>query len=82
MAGWVPFTVLVLLLVFVAVLYNRLLVLRNRIKNAFAQIDVQLTRRHDPIPNLVETVKGYVKHEREKPSSPWWRCSIPSSACH
>jgi LemA protein len=65
MAGWVPVTVIVLLLVFVVVLYNRLIVLRNRIKNAFAQIDVQLTRRHDLIPNLVETVKGYIKHERE-----------------
>jgi LemA protein len=65
MAGWVPITVIVLLLVFVVVLYNRLIVLRNRIKNAFAQIDVQLTRRHDLIPNLVETVKGYIKHERE-----------------
>jgi len=65
MAGWVPLAVIVLLLVFVAVLYNRLVVLRNRVKNAFAQIDVQLTRRHDLIPNLVETAKGYLKHERE-----------------
>ena len=65
MPGWIPFTALVLLLVFVVVLYNRLIVLRNRIKNAFAQIDVQLTRRHDLIPNLVETAKGYIKHERE-----------------
>jgi LemA protein len=54
-----------LLLLFVAVLYNRLVVLRNRYKNAFAQIDVQLKRRHDLIPNLVEIVKGYIKHERE-----------------
>ena len=45
--------------------YNRLITLRNRFKNAFAQIDVQLKRRYDLIPNLVETAKGYLKHERE-----------------
>ncbi len=46
-------------------IYNRLINERNRVKNAFAQIDVQLTRRYDLIPNLVEAVKGYIKHERE-----------------
>jgi LemA protein len=46
-------------------LYNRLVTLRNRFENAFAQIDVQLKRRYDLIPNLVETAKGYLKHERE-----------------
>ena len=46
-------------------IYNRLINQRNRVKNAFAQIDVQLTRRYDLIPNLVEAVKGYMKHERE-----------------
>lgn len=45
--------------------YNRLIALRNRFKNAFAQIDVQLTRRHDLIPNLVEIAKGYMGHERQ-----------------
>jgi len=45
--------------------YNRLINERNRVRNAFAQIDVQLTRRYDLIPNLVEAVKGYMKHERE-----------------
>jgi len=65
MAGWILIGVIVLLIVFVVSLYNRLVTLRNRVKNAFAQIDVQLTRRHDLIPNLVETVKGYIKHERE-----------------
>ena len=45
--------------------YNRLVTLRNRYENAFSQIDVQLRRRHDLIPNLIETVKGYIKHERE-----------------
>ena len=44
--------------------YNRLVAMRNRYKNAFAQIDVQLKRRYDLIPNLVETAKGYIKHER------------------
>ena len=54
-----------LVLVIVAVvLYNRLVVLRNRFRNAFAQIDVQLKRRYDLIPNLVDAVKGYMAHER------------------
>ena len=60
--------VLALVVAFVAWvvgLYNGLVVLRNRFKNAFAQIDVQLRRRYDLIPNLVETAKGYLKHERE-----------------
>lgn len=51
--------------VFAISLYNGLVKKRNRFKNAFAQIDVQLTRRHDLIPNLVEVAKGYMKHERE-----------------
>src|SRR3989339_247161 len=45
--------------------YNNLVILRNRFKNAWSQIDVQLKRRYDLIPNLVETAKGYIKHERE-----------------
>ena len=49
----------------IAGIYNSLVALRNRFKNAFAQIDVQLKRRYDLIPNLVETAKGYMKHERE-----------------
>jgi len=53
-----------LIVVFV-VLYNRLITLRNGYKNAFAQIDVQLKRRHDLIPKLIDAVKGYMKHERE-----------------
>lgn len=51
-------------LLFVIILYNSLILLRNQVKNAFAQIDVQLKRRNDLIPNLVETVKGYMKHEK------------------
>ncbi len=58
--------VLILLVVFFFIgQYNRLVTARNAFKNAFAQIDVQLTRRYDLIPNLVETAKGYIKHERE-----------------
>jgi LemA protein len=56
--------VLLVALVFV-VLYNRLVRLRNRTENAWAQVDVQLQRRHDLIPNLIETVKGYASHERD-----------------
>lgn len=63
--GWIILIVLVGLGLFVVSIYNRLVAGRNRYKNAFAQIDVQLTRRHDLIPNLVETAKGYLKHERE-----------------
>lgn len=55
----------VALVIFVIASYNGLVQLRNRYKNAFAQIDVQLKRRHDLIPNLVETAKGFMKHERE-----------------
>ncbi len=54
----------VIILVFIGY-YNALVRLRNQVKNAFSQIDVQLKRRHDLIPNLVETAKGYMKHERE-----------------
>ena len=57
--------VLALIVVALVVLYNRLITLRNRAENAWAQVDVQLRRRYDLIPNLVETVKGYAAHERE-----------------
>jgi LemA protein len=63
--GWTILIILVGVIVFAISIYNRLVAGRNRFKNAFAQIDVQLTRRHDLIPNLVETAKGYIKHERE-----------------
>ncbi len=56
---------LALVVLWAIVVYNRLVTLRNRVDNAWAQIDVQLRRRYDLIPNLVETVKGYAAHERE-----------------
>lgn len=65
MGGWIILAILAAIVVFAITIYNRLVAARNRYKNAFAQIDVQLTRRHDLIPNLVETAKGYMKHERE-----------------
>jgi len=57
--------VLVLLILSIIGIYNALIRLRNQVDNAWSQIDVQLKRRHDLIPNLVETTKGYMKHERE-----------------
>jgi LemA protein len=57
--------IVVVVVLAVIALYNRLVVLRNRVDNAWAQIDVQLKRRYDLIPNLVETVKGYAGHEKE-----------------
>src|SRR5262245_30679192 len=57
--------IVLLLVVWLVAAYNGLVVARNRFKNAFAQIDVQLKRRYDLIPNLIECVKGYMAHERE-----------------
>jgi len=62
---WIVLGVVVLSVVALVLLYNRLVRLRNRVDNAWAQVDVQLKRRYDLIPNLVETVKGYAAHERE-----------------
>lgn len=65
MAALIFLGVVVLAAVFFVGMYNSLVQLRNRVKNAWSQIDVQLKRRHDLIPNLVETAKGYMQHERE-----------------
>ena len=65
MGFWIFLGIVAVVVVYAISLYNRLVTMRNRYKNAFAQIDVQLTRRYDLIPNLVETAKGYMKHERE-----------------
>ncbi|HEY9031383.1 MAG: LemA family protein [Kangiella sp.] len=61
----ITLVIIVALILFIVGIYNKLVNLRNRFKNAYAQIDVQLNRRYDLIPNLVETAKGYMKHERE-----------------
>ena len=69
MTNWILIIVMVLVIIFIVYtfihMYNRLVSLRNRVENSFAQIDVQLKRRNDLIPNLVETVKGYASHEKE-----------------
>jgi LemA protein len=63
--SWIVLAIIVALVIWVIAMYNRLVALRNRFKNAFAQIDVQLKRRYDLIPNLVEAAKGYLQHERQ-----------------
>ena len=83
--------VLVLLVVAFVVIYNRLVRQRNRIDNAWAQVDVQLKRRYNLIPNLIETVKGYAAHEKETfdavvaksaaKASRQSGCSIPKTVC-
>src|SRR5258708_32697227 len=62
--GWIVLGVLVILVLFAIAAYNRLVALGQRVGQAFADIDVQLKQRHDLIPNLIETVKGYAAHER------------------
>jgi LemA protein len=64
-SGWITIAVIAVFVIYLIVIYNGLVGLRNRVKNGFSQIDVQLQRRYDLIPNLVETAKGYMKHERE-----------------
>ena len=62
--GWIFLAVIVVLVLWIITIYNGLVSLRQRVSQAFADIDVQLRQRHDLIPNLVETVKGYATHER------------------
>lgn len=63
--SWVAIGIVAAIILWMIATYNRMVVLRNRIDNAWSQVDVQLRRRYDLIPNLVETVKGYAAHERE-----------------
>jgi len=65
LGGWIVLAIVVALVIWMIAMYNQLVALRNRFKNAFAQIDVQLKRRYDLIPNLVEAAKGYIQHERQ-----------------
>ena len=61
---WIILAIIVVAGLFLVAMYNRLVTLRQRVKEAWSDIDVQLKRRHDLIPNLVETVKGYAAHEK------------------
>ena len=63
--GWIFLAIVAALVIWAIAIYNGLVARRDRFKNAYAQIDVQLKRRYDLIPNLVEVAKGYMKHERE-----------------
>ena len=63
--GWIVLIIVVVIVIALIVMYNTLVTMRLRVKNAWAQIDVQLQRRFDLIPNLIETVKGYMQHERD-----------------
>src|ERR1700704_4928540 len=62
--GWIVLGVIVVLLLWIIMIYNQLVAMRQRVGQAFADVDVQLKQRHDLVPNLVETVKGYAAHER------------------
>src|SRR5690606_21234220 len=63
-SGWIILGVVVIAILWIILIYNRLVAMRQRVNQAFADVDVQLKQRHDLIPNLVETVKGYASHER------------------
>ena len=65
MIGWIVFGIIVVIVIYVISVYNSLKTIENRVENAWSQIDVQLQRRFDLIPNFVETVKGYMNHESE-----------------
>jgi hypothetical protein len=74
---WIVIGAIVLLVAWIIMIYNGLVAMRQRVNQAFSDIDVQTKQRHDLIPNLVETVKGYAGHERT--SKPWWRRATPQS---
>ena len=63
--SWLIGFIILIVVVYLISLYNRLVVLKNKVDNSWSQVDVQLKRRYDLIPNLVETVKGYAAHEKE-----------------
>lgn len=65
MVKWIILAIVVLIVLYIIAAYNKLVIFRNRVRDQWAQIDVQLKRRFDLIPNLVETVKGYTKHESD-----------------
>ena len=65
MIAWIPISLIILFLFWMIVIYNSLVALKNEVNNAWKQIDVQLKRRHDLIPNLVNVVKGYMQYERD-----------------
>ncbi|MEX1220756.1 MAG: LemA family protein [Idiomarina sp.] len=65
MTGWIILGIVAVLVIYLIAIYNKLVALKNQFENAFAQIEVQLKRRYDLIPNLVETAKAYLSHERE-----------------
>jgi len=62
---WIPVSLVILFMLWMIIIYNGLVALKNEVRNAWKQIDVQLTRRHDLIPNLVNVVKGYMQYERD-----------------
>ena len=64
MNNWIPWVIAAVVVLYLIYLYNGLVILRNRVRNAWSQIDVQLKRRHDLIPNIVASIKGYMVHER------------------
>ena len=76
---WILLAIVVVLVLVAITFYNRLVRFRNRVENAWAQVDVQLKRRYDLIPNLVETVKGYASHERETFEAVTQRAARPRS---
>ena len=81
MNNWIPWVIAAVVVLYLIYLYNGLVILRNRVRNAWSQIDVQLKRRHDLIPNIVASIKGYMVHERglfDTSSAPVKRRLLPA----